>query len=66
MIEWDCASWSSKLEKVPAGTNEEWPIGPGPGHKVELRFATMSSVLALEGACFYKWKQCQQKLHFLK
>ena len=50
MIDWDCASWISKLKEVPSETNEEWPVGSGSGHEVELWFASMSSKLELEGA----------------
>ena len=40
--------------------------GNGLGHEVALPFASMSSVSALEGSCFCKWRQCQHKHHFLK
>ena len=51
MIDWDCASWISKIKEVPSETNEEWLVESGSGHGVELWFASMSSELALEGAC---------------
>ena len=68
MIDGDCASWSwsSKLKGLLDKCKEVSRVGGGSGDEVEPGFPSMSTVSAVKGACFCKWKQCQHKHQFSK